>query len=1060
MQEGMLFHSLSDSDSAPYFEQYTCIYKGKLSVESYKRAWQRVVDHHPVLRTLVVWERKGKPLQVVRKKVELEWQEEDWREIPKDQHSSKFDAFLLDCLQRGFNLKKAPLMNMALIRVADDEYFYVWNFHHLILDGWSSPLLFQQVFALYNAFSRDSDIELKHTPPYRNYIAWLQTQDMDRAQRYWEQALEGFTAPTPININGATAVTNKESSYKKLSVRMSENVTATLKSLARQHQITLNTITQGAWSFLLSKYSGEDDVVFGSIVSGRPAEMPGVEEMVGLFINTLPVRVRMSYESKVFDWLKQIQLQQIESRELEYSPLVDVQKWSEVPRGLPLFESIVVFENYPSVDDEGNKPAFTIENESTREQTGYPLTIGVETTGQILLNCILDLSRYDADAVGRMLTHLQNILENIASEPEQKVEAISLLSDAEKQQIAEWNKTEQEYPILCVHQLTALQSERIPDKVAVSFNEENITFAKLDQQANKLAHFLQQQGVQTGDLIGICMERSIAMIVAMLGIHKAGASYLPLDPDYPEQRIEFILADANVPLLLTDSALEEQLAGSNSKLVLLDQQWADIESFPDNPPDSSVTPDSIAYVIYTSGSTGKPKGVQVPHRAVANFLSSMARQPGISEDDVLLAVTTLSFDIAVLELFLPLTSGARIELADRFTAADGVALLERIKSTGVTVMQATPATWRLMLAAGWEKADRFKVLCGGEAMPADLAKELAAHSNSVWNMYGPTETTVWSTVYQIQDPQQPVLIGKPISNTKIHILDENMQHLPIGVAGEMYIGGEGVALGYLRRDELTEERFVKVGTNAEDSEKLYRTGDLVRYKPDGNIEYINRLDNQVKVRGFRIELGEIESILTDHLELHQAVVITREDSPGDTRLVAYYVSHQREEISVTSLRKHLRERLPNYMIPQHFVELESMPVTPNGKIDRLALPAPFHSGMIDGGHVEPATENEKMLAEIWKDILDLDNISINDNFFELGGHSLLSIQVIARLKEQTGVTIEFRPLLMATLGQIAARCLQPAPDAANDSELQPPRRTESLAGRFRKKIRSTLFSSR
>jgi amino acid adenylation domain-containing protein len=612
----------------------------------------------------------------------------------------------------------------------------------------------------------------------------------------------------------------------------------------------------------------------------------------------------------------------------------------------------------------------------------------------------------------------------------------------------DWNRTEADYPRdRCLHQLFEAQVERTPEAIAVEYGGQKLSYRELDARANQFARFLNDSGVVSGALVGVFMERSLEMVVALCGILKAGAAYLPLDPEYPGERIAFILGDAQVELLVTEQGLEDQLPDNSSQLIFMDKDWPQIEAHSTSVPDTAVTPDSIAYVIYTSGSTGKPKGVQVPHRTVSNFLTSMAREPGISPDDVLLAVTTISFDIAVLELFLPLVSGARIELADRITSSDGTALLDKIKTSGVTIMQATPSTWRLMLSAGWGKLDNFKVLCGGEAMPADLAVELVNHASSVWNMYGPTETTVWSTVYQIEDGHQPVLIGKPISNTQVYILDESMQQQPVGVAGELYIGGSGVTCGYLNREELTKERFVKDIFGKDESGHLYRTGDLVRYRDDGNIEYINRLDNQVKVRGFRIELGEIEAVLSSHPDVDQCVVVVREDRPGDKRLVAYYVQQAGDEVSGTVLRKHLRSTLPNYMVPQYFVDLDALPVTPNGKVDRKALPVPFNTGPVEEGYVAPRTENETILANIWQEVLGIDKVGVYDNFFELGGHSLLSLKVISRVRDEAGVELKLILMVTDTLEQIAAQCQTMA---ASDEASKAPVDTNFVGRLFRK----------
>ena len=530
------------------------------------------------------------------------------------------------------------------------------------------------------------------------------------------------------------------------------------------------------------------------------------------------------------------------------------------------------------------------------------------------------------------------------------------------------------------------------------------------------------------------------MVVGMLGILKAGAAYLPLDPDYPKDRLSFIISDAQIALLLTESEMEGALPDHSCHVIRLDSEREDIEKNRHDFVETSVRADHLAYVIYTSGSTGKPKGVEISHSAACNFLTSMSHEPGMSDEDTILAVTTLSFDIAVLELLLPLTVGARIELADRNAAADGNLLLRRIENNHVTIMQATPTTWRLLIAAGWEGSSDFKVLCGGETMPRDLAPELVKRAHSVWNMYGPTETTVWSTLFQVTDPSKPLLIGKPIENTQVYILDACLNQQPVGVAGELHIGGAGLARGYLQREELTQSTFVNnpFFWEGQPSRRLYKTGDLARYLPDGNIEYLGRADSQVKVRGYRVELGEIEAWLIAFPDVGQTTAVVREDRPGDQRLVAYYVAEAGKVVKATTseLRDHLRKYLPNYMIPQYIVALESMPLTPNGKIDKKALPVPYKvTSQVKRRASQLATPHEKLLAHIWQELLGVERVTGEDNFFELGGHSLLSLQFVMRVKEETGVDIPARETALNTLSQFGAMLdrAAPKPQAAMES---------------------------
>jgi amino acid adenylation domain-containing protein len=567
------------------------------------------------------------------------------------------------------------------------------------------------------------------------------------------------------------------------------------------------------------------------------------------------------------------------------------------------------------------------------------------------------------------------------------------------------NRTGADYSAhLLVHQLFEQQAAKTPDSIALVFEDQQLTYAALNQRADRLAAHLRTLGVGPDVLVGLCAERSLAMVVGMLGVLKAGGAYVPLDPDYPSDRITFMLADSGLSVLLTQSQLLDRLPQHAAAVVNLDGEWQERSKHASS--QDVTAPEHLAYVIYTSGSTGKPKGVQVPHRAVVNFLTSMAREPGLTRDDTLLAVTTLSFDIAVLELLLPLAVGAKVVIASRDVALDGPRLAELIRACGASVMQATPATWRLLLAAGWGGAEGLKALCGGEALPPDLARELVPRADSVWNMYGPTETTIWSTCYRLTDSDGDILVGRPIANTQVYVLDGAMRQVPTGTAGELYIGGHGVTRGYLNRPELTAERFVPDPFSDDRGARLYRTGDVAVFRATGDLECRGRVDNQVKIRGFRVELGEIETALETHAAVRHAVVALREDIPGAKRLVAYVVSNAEVEAAPATLRRHLRESLPDYMIPNAFVALDRIPLTPNGKTDRRALPEPEHKRPhLEQTFVGPRDALERALAARWQELLLLDRVGIHDPFFELGGSSLQAAQFISELQSQLGESV-------------------------------------------------------
>ncbi|MFO5491976.1 MAG: non-ribosomal peptide synthetase, partial [Cuspidothrix sp.] len=590
------------------------------------------------------------------------------------------------------------------------------------------------------------------------------------------------------------------------------------------------------------------------------------------------------------------------------------------------------------------------------------------------------------------------------------------------QLLVEWNDTRVDYPQdRCIHRLFAEQVERTPDAVAVVFEEKQLTYRELNHRANQLARYLQSLGVEPEVLVGICVDRSWEMVVGLLGILKAGGAYVPLDPEYPQERLALMLSDSGISVLLTQEHLLRQVAGYQGLIVCFDRDRENITTQTPEQLDLSIDPDNLAYVIYTSGSTGKPKGVQITHRSVVNFLQFMSQQLELTEQDLFLSVTTLSFDIAVLEIFLPMMVGARVEIVSRAVSSDGAALIAKLASSQTTLMQATPATWQLLLTADWQGSKHLNILCGGEALPRNLAHQLRSRCAALWNLYGPTETTIWSAIYPVGTDDRTVLIGRPIANTQVYILDTHLQPVPIGVPGELHIGGTGLARGYLNRPELTTEKFIPHPFSTEPNSRLYKTGDLACYLSDGNIEYLGRIDRQVKIRGFRIELGEIEALLSQHNQIQSTVVIAREDTPDNKLLVAYVVPQPEQTVTTSELRQFLRTQLPEYMVPGAFVILESLPLTPNGKVDRRALPEPTHRSNSDR-FIPPRNTLELELTHLWSKILKVDPVGVTDNFFDLGGHSLLAPQLMAQIKQQFGKDISLAILFQSpTIEQLATR---------------------------------------
>ncbi|MEG4318851.1 MULTISPECIES: amino acid adenylation domain-containing protein [unclassified Microcoleus] len=855
---------------------------------------------------------------------------------------------------------------------------------------------------------------------YKTLMSELRKLPLQESLAYWKKQLAGAPPLLPLPTDRPRP---PEQSFREasLSFGISGEITTALGLLGGQEGVTLSTTLLAAFNILLYRYTGTEDVIVGSpFVSRVNSEN---------FVNAVPLRTDMSGNPTFPEFLgrvRKVVLLGQAYQDVPYCLLVD-EFCPEIDSSYsPLFQVTFVFEEnipFQRIDlSRLTASPWVIENNEGK----FDLTLYLKPTSEGLEGS-WSYSRdlFDAETIERMNEHFQILLAGIVAHPEQPISALPLLPEKEKNLLlVEWNQTQtDESQYRCLHHLVTQQAEATPEKIAVSFEGQTLTYQELHQRSNQLAHYLQKQGVKPDDLVGICVERSLEMLVGLLGVLKAGGAYVPIDPNYPDDRVEYMIENSQAKVLLTQQQLVKNLPAKEAKkslVICLDADWSLIAQESQETPIASVTPENMAYVIYTSGSTGKPKGVQVLHRGAVNFLRSMREQPGISATDILLSVTTLSFDIAVLELYLPLTVGAQVVILSREAAMDGRKLLKTIVDLGITILQATPATWRLLLESGWEGQSPMKMLSGGEAMPKELAAQLLTKGTELWNMYGPTETTVWSTVYQVKDAQQRILIGKPIANTDIYILDPLLQPVPVGVAGELHIGGSGLARGYLQRDDLTTERFIP--NPFRETERIYKTGDLARYLPDGNIECLGRLDFQVKIRGFRIELGEIESVLVKHPNVQQAVVIVREDVPGDKRLVAYIVALNNQNPTIQELRSLLKEYVPEYMVPSMFVFLEALPLTPNGKVDRKALPVPQQSGKqpitpaspkaIDppaaktqakqeqqGELGTPQDDLELQLINIWEKVLNISPISTTDNFFELGGHSLLAISLMREIEE-------------------------------------------------------------
>ncbi|NYD44504.1 amino acid adenylation domain-containing protein/non-ribosomal peptide synthase protein (TIGR01720 family) [Actinomadura luteofluorescens] len=1011
MQQGMLLHSVGDPDAGFYVNQIVLTLRGPLDASRLRDSWQWVADRYPALRTAFVWEGTDEPLQAVRTSVAVPWTELDWRATHPEERERGLRTLLDDDRSRPFELARAPLMRLVLVRLTDEDWWLVLTFHHLLLDGWSVHLVVDDAFGRYRRADGEDAEEAAPAPPYWEYVAWLHRQDLAAAERHWRDHLAGFHEPTPLSVGHPGA--QGEPGFGEIDDVMPDGLRSRLEDLARRRHLTLGTVVHGAWALLLSRYSGQRDVVFGSVVSTRPPQVADVERMVGLLSATLPIRVRVDESAPLLEWLATLQKDLAAGRRYDYSPLAQVQRWSDVPGGTALFDSIVAFENYPvRTGWLGADDPLSVTGVRAHERPHYPVTLVVAGTDDLEVRLHHDRRRLSDPAAERMLGHLRTLLteiaDGLAADPDRPVGGLRLLTPAEEDRLlGDWaDGGEAELLSATVPELLDEQARTRPDALAVICGEQRLTYRQFDARVNRLAHHLRAAGVGPDVPVAVCLERSVELLVALLAVVKAGGCYVPLDPEYPQARIASLIADTGVRLVLTGGGAADRLPPDGAARVLnLDAEAEEIDRAPSTPPASAVSSDNLLYIICTSGSTGRPKGVMATHRGVLNHLGWMQRTFPIGPDDRIAQRTSVGFDASVWEVFWPFLTGAALVVPDT-DAKDPERLAQVMDEHEVTVVSYVPSLLNTVLVDPARRLGHHLrlVLIAGEALPAGLVNAFreVCHAEAA-NVYGPTETSVSCVIWPVPDRSDVarVPIGRPLTGTRGYVLDRELRPVPVGVPGELYVGGSGVARGYLARPGMTAERFVPdpFGTG----DRLYRTGDLVRWLPDGSLEFVARADFQVKVRGFRIELGEIEAVLSGHPAVRDVVVTAQEqENTSSRRLVAYVLpARDAERVPVSELRDHLAARLPDYMVPAVFVWLDTLPVTANGKVDRALLPAP------DGVRPELAQEfvpprdpAEKTLSAIWADVLGVDRVGALDNFFELGGDSILSIMVVSRAAQE------------------------------------------------------------
>jgi amino acid adenylation domain-containing protein/thioester reductase-like protein len=1038
-QRRLWFLSQLEPQSSAYNIPAAIRLTGKLNIAALEQSINEIVRRHETLRTTFTVV-DGEPVQVIGAAAKLQLPIIDLQTLPETERET--EALRLATLeaQTPFNLEQDSLLRVSLLRLGEQDHVILFTMHHIVSDGWSTGILIRELTTLYKAYDSSQPCHLPELPiQYVDFALWqrqwLQGEVLNNQLNYWKQQLGGelpvlelpTDRPRPAiqTYRGATE-----------SFALSPSLTAALKNLSQQEGVTLFMTLLAAFKVLLHRYTQQDNILVGTPIANR--NRSEIEGLIGFFVNTLVLRSNLTANlsfKQLLAQVREVTLGAYAHQDLPFEQLVEELQPRRNLSHSPLFQVMFILQN--TATEVIQLPDLTLEELTAENNTAkFDITLSLSEAEEGLQGGIeYNTDIFDAAKITRMLGHFQVLLEGIVANPQQHLSQLPLLTANEQHQLlVEWNNTQTEYPQdLCIHQLFEAQVEKTPDAVAVVFENQQLTYRELNQRANQLAHYLQKLGVKPEVLVGVYVERSLEMLIGILGILKAGGAYLPLDPTYPQDRLAFMLENSQVSLLLTQQNLLESLPNLQAKVVCLDSNTKTLAHERLENPVHSVTPENLVYVIYTSGSTGRPKGAMNTHRAIYNRLLWMQDYCQLTLADRVLQKTPFSFDVSVWEFFLPLLVGARLVIAQPDGHRDSNYLVNIIIQQQITTVHFVPSMLQVFL--GEPEVEKYnclrRVICSGEALSIELQKRFFTRLNAeLHNLYGPTEAAVDVTFWECKKDSivtTTIPIGYPIANIQIYLLDRHLNPVPIGVAGELYIGGIGVGRGYLNSVELTAQKFIPNPFSHELGARLYKTGDLARYLTNGEIEYLGRIDYQVKIRGFRIELGEIETVLSQHEDVQVSCVIVREDNPGDKRLVAYIVtktgnfSSTNNSELISQLRKYLKENLPEYMVPSTFVLLEKLPLTPNGKIDRRALPIPDQTDFnIGTTYIAPRTSVEEQLAKIWAKLLNVKQVGIEDNFFDLGGHSLLLTQLIFQIRQTWKIELPLSSLFaMPTIALLA-----------------------------------------
>ena len=998
--------------------------KGPLDVGALEKGFNEIIRRHEVLRTTFVVN-DGEPRQVIHRTCRIKIGITRLDQLTPDQRERRLHVLASQAACEPFDLSRLPLIGVSVFKMGDDEHVLLINLHHIAGDGISLRLMLGELDRHYRAFTGSGNDDLPDLDvQYADFAAWqreiIAKKSFAREITFWQQKLHG---PLPVLELPADLQRPVVQSFKGSNVffEIRKTLADDLAALGAREGCSLFTTLLAAFQVLLQRYCGADDLVIGTPVSMRvPAE---VDPLIGNFLNMIPLRCDLSGDPTFVQVLRRTRgmtLHAFSRATLPFEKIVENVTFQRDPSRNPIFQ--VMFEVLPdmaprigelqvsSFDFDLGSAQFDLSFHAWEQAHGYA--------------CRLEFCTdvFKADTIERLSKSFVHLLSSVVGNPNQRIATLPILPESEKTQVlVDWNRTSRAYPSdKCLHHLFEEAAAGNPTGVALECGGKSLTYDDLNARANGLANCLIESGVKSGDLVGIYLDRSPDLVIGLLGILKTGAAYVPLDPSFPSERLAYMMEDADISIVVTRSDLQEALRRQEPTPVCVNLDGVAMREKSGSTPRVPLRSCSLAYTIYTSGSSGKPKGVMIEHRSLVNCLLSMQREPGFDRGDVMVAVTTISFDIAALEMFLPLISGGKLVIASKNETADGAALAQLMRRSQATILQATPGTWKLLIDADWIAPSGFKMFCGGEALPRELANQLLARGGELWNMYGPTETTIWSAVYRVQSTTGSVPIGPPIANTQFYIVDKELEPVPIGVPGELLIGGDGLARGYLNRPDLTAERFLE-SPPACSKTRVYRTGDVARFRRDGSIEFLGRCDFQVKVRGYRIELEEVEHVLVRHESLKDVAVVSWEQD-GDKRLVAYYIPQAGRKPETSELRRYVRDKLPDYMCPSFFIELQTFPLTPNGKVDRKAFPVPDASIVNVGSQPgRPQRHLETRLLAIFQEVLRRP-IGIDDDFFASGGHSLLAARLFVQIEKRMGVKLPLATLFQSpTVRSLADR---------------------------------------